>query len=47
MKGDNNQESKVTNHLEEKLKHIGGVNAELGGVDPDIDKNLMRLSGGP
>ncbi|HMM20128.1 MAG TPA: hypothetical protein PKA10_05260 [Selenomonadales bacterium] len=32
---------------EDKLNHIGGVNAEAGGVDPDIDRNLMRLSGGP
>lgn len=28
-------------------KHVGGVNDQLGGVDPDVDANLMRLSGGP
>lgn len=27
--------------------HIGGVNDQLGGVDPDIDSDLMRLAGGP
>lgn len=27
--------------------HIGGINDQLGGVDPDIDSNLMRLAGGP
>lgn len=27
--------------------HVGGVNESAGGVDPDIDENLMRLSGGP
>lgn len=29
------------------LKHVGGVNDDLGGVDPYIDENLIRLSGGP
>jgi len=28
-------------------KHVGGVDDELGGVDPDIDQLLMRLSEGP
>lgn len=32
---------------EEKLKHVGGVNDGLGGVDPEIDETLERLSGGP
>ena len=32
---------------EDKLRHVGGVSEELGGVDPDIDQTLMRLSGGP
>lgn len=27
--------------------HIGGVNDQMGGVDPDIDNDLMRLAGGP
>lgn len=30
-----------------KLLHVGGITAELGGVDPDIDETLLRLSGGP
>ncbi len=30
-----------------KVKHVGGVNDNLGGVDPEIDENLERLSGGP
>ncbi|MDR3565668.1 MAG: hypothetical protein P4N59_30100 [Negativicutes bacterium] len=29
------------------LKHVGGVNEQLGGVDPAIDETLERLSGGP
>ncbi|MDT8902074.1 hypothetical protein [Anaeroselena agilis] len=29
------------------IRHVGGVNDTLGGVDPDIDETLMRLSGGP
>lgn len=38
---------------EENLKvlqsanHVGGINESAGGIDPDIDENLMRLSGGP
>lgn len=28
-------------------KHVGGVNDQLGGVDPEVDENLMRLAGGP
>lgn len=32
---------------EDKLRHVGGVSEELGGVDPDIDQTLVRLSGGP
>lgn len=28
-------------------EHVGGINASSGGVDPDIDETLMRLSGGP
>jgi hypothetical protein len=31
----------------EALKHVGGVDDNLGGVDPHIDENLIRLSGGP
>lgn len=29
------------------LSHVGGISTELGGVDPEADENLMRLSGGP
>lgn len=29
------------------FSHVGGISDELGGVDPEIDQNLMRLSGGP
>ena len=29
------------------ILHAGGINDELGGVDPEVDANLMRLSGGP
>jgi hypothetical protein len=25
--------------------HVGGVNEELGGVDPRADENLQRLAG--
>ena len=28
------------------LQHVGGINEELGGVDPRADENLIRLSGG-
>jgi hypothetical protein len=31
----------------EVLKHVGGVDDNLGGVDTNIDENLIRLSGGP
>lgn len=30
-----------------KASHVGGVNDDLGGVDPEVDSNLVRLSGGP
>lgn len=29
----------------ERLVHVGGVNDELGGVDPQADQNLLRLAG--
>lgn len=32
---------------EDEPRHVGGVNDSLGGVDPEIDETLMRLSGGP
>jgi hypothetical protein len=32
---------------DDKPKHVGGVNDRLGGVDPQIDETLERLSGGP
>jgi len=35
------------NSGDDKLEHVGGVNDSLGGVDPEIDENLERLSGGP
>lgn len=31
----------------DQLKHVGGITDDLGGVDPQIDEVLMRLSGGP
>ncbi len=31
----------------QELRHVGGINDSLGGVDPEIDETLMRLSGGP
>lgn len=31
----------------EETRHVGGINDSLGGVDPEIDETLMRLSGGP
>lgn len=30
----------------QEVMHVGGINEELGGVDPKADENLMRLSGG-
>lgn len=29
------------------LNHVGGVTDDAGGVDPAVDENLIRLSGGP
>lgn len=29
------------------VEHVGGINASSGGVDPDIEETLLRLSGGP
>lgn len=29
-----------------ELNHVGGINEDLGGVDPQADENLIRLSGG-
>lgn len=29
------------------LNHVGGVTADAGGIDPAVDENLIRLSGGP
>ena len=31
----------------QEIRHVGGVSDSLGGVDPEIDETLMRLSGGP
>ncbi|HEY3426010.1 MAG TPA: hypothetical protein VGL27_14525 [Negativicutes bacterium] len=28
------------------LAHVGGIDAELGGVNPAADEELIRLSGG-
>lgn len=33
--------------LRQSADHVGGITEASGGVDPDIDENLMRLSGGP
>lgn len=30
-----------------ELQHAGGVSDSLGGVDPDVEDTLLRLSGGP
>lgn len=35
-----------TRDYREELNHVGGVNDELGGVDPRADETLIRLSGG-
>lgn len=35
-----------TSDYRQDLMHVGGINEELGGVDPRADENLMRLSGG-
>lgn len=35
------------NRKQTLVNHVGGVNDELGGVDPMADENLVRLSGGP
>ena len=32
---------------QQQLCHVGGLSETLGGVDPDIDELLLRLSGGP
>ncbi len=38
----------VVNYREESmLKHAGGIDDDLGGVDPEIDEVLVRLAGGP
>jgi hypothetical protein len=31
----------------EEVRHVGGVSDSLGGVDPEIEDTLLRLSGGP
>lgn len=41
------EEKKAPETADGAAVHIGGVNAALGGVDPEIDELLMRLSGGP
>jgi hypothetical protein len=33
--------------IRQSADHVGGITEASGGVDPDIDENLMRLSGGP
>jgi hypothetical protein len=30
----------------QEINHVGGINEELGGVDPRADENLIRLSSG-
>jgi hypothetical protein len=29
------------------LRHVGGLSDSLGGVDPAVEEDLLRLSGGP
>lgn len=33
--------------IRQSADHVGGITEASGGVDPDIDETLMRLSGGP
>jgi hypothetical protein len=51
MKGDLKMDQQISKKLDhdddQQVEHVGGVNSSLGGVDPKIDENLMRLSGGP
>ena len=30
----------------DQIAHVGGINEELGGVDPQADQNLVRLAAG-
>jgi hypothetical protein len=41
------QEKRQGGEEENKPRHVGGIDDGLGGVDPEIDDTLMRLSGGP
>ncbi len=41
------QEKRQGGEEQAPARHVGGVNDGLGGVDPEIDETLMRLSGGP
>lgn len=44
----NNGKSKTAmQNASADTSHIGGINDQLGGVDPQIDDDLMRLAGGP
>lgn len=45
MDKDTKQQQKILPKT--KLSHVGGISNDAGGVDPEADKNLMRLSGGP
>jgi hypothetical protein len=29
----------------DQVAHVGGIDEELGGVDPQADQNLIRLAG--
>ncbi len=43
---DPNKKNTAEQALKPALDHVGGINEQLGGVDPLIDETLMRLSGG-
>ncbi len=40
------EKTTVAQQTDHQVVHVGGVNDELGGVDPRADENLMRLSAG-
>lgn len=48
MLDDNHDKQKISiKSVSSDTNHIGGINEQLGGVDPEIDNDLMRLAGGP
>jgi len=44
---DKNKQQANLQNVPLTANHIGGISEQLGGVDPDIDSDLMRLAGGP